>query len=70
MPAVAVDAPGDGHRRQRGPVEADLVGLGRPEAAALLGPDVDDRRPGQVQRAAQRLEQGVQVVAGHDARCR
>ena len=38
---------GDRHRRQRRAVEPDLVGLGRPVAAALLGPDVDDRRAGQ-----------------------
>ena len=48
-------------------MEADLVGLGRPVAATLLGPDVHDRRPGQRERRAQRLDQRVQVVAGHDA---
>ena len=47
-------------------MEPDLVGLGGPEAAALLGPDMDDRRAGQVQGPAQGLQQGVHVVAGHD----
>ena len=47
-------------------MEPDLVALGRPEAAALLGPDVDDRRAGQRQRPPERLEQRVQVVPGHD----
>ena len=48
-------------------MEPDLVGLGRAVAAALLGPDVDDRRAGQVERPAERLEQGMEVVARHDA---
>ena len=48
-------------------MEADLVGLGRPIAATLLGPDVDDRRPGQRQRAPERLEERVEVVPRHDA---
>ena len=47
-------------------MEADLVGLGRPEATALLGPDVDDGRSGQHQRATQGHEQRVQVVPGDD----
>ena len=48
-------------------MESDLVGLGRTVAATLLRPDVDDRRAGQAQGAPQRLEQRVEVVAGHDA---
>ena len=48
-------------------MEADLVRLGRAEPAALLGPHVDDRRSGQGERAAERLEQGVQVVTGNHA---
>ena len=48
-------------------MEPDLVGFGRAEAAALLGPDVDDRRAGQVERPAERLEQRVEVVARHEA---
>ena len=47
-------------------MEADLIGLGRPEPAALLRPDVDDRRPGQHQRATKGHQQRVQVVPGHD----
>ena len=56
-----------GHRRQRGPVEPDLVGLGRAVAAALLGPDVDDDRPAQLERLRERPLERLEVVAGHDA---
>ena len=48
-------------------MEPDLVGLGRREAAALLGPDVDDDRALQRERPAERREQRLEVVAGHDA---
>ena len=47
-------------------MEADLVGLGRAEAATLLGAHVDDGRAGQGERGAERLVERVQVVAGHD----
>ncbi len=47
-------------------MEPDLVLLGRLVAAALLGPDVDDRRPRQCQGRVQRLEQGVEVMTRHD----
>ncbi len=46
-------------------MEADLVGLGRPEAAALLRPDVDDRRPGQLERLSERRQQRMEVVSGN-----
>ena len=56
------------HRRQGGAVEPDLVGLGRAVAAALLGPDVDDRRARAASSARRkRLRAALQVVAGHDA---
>ena len=64
---VGVGARVEGHRRQGRAVEADLVGLGRLVAAALLGADVDDRRPGQRQRAPQRAEERAEVVPRHDA---
>ena len=48
-------------------MEADLVLLGRVVAAALLGPDVDEDRPAEVERAPERVLEGPQVVAGHDA---
>ena len=54
-----------GHRRQRRAVEPDLVGLGGPEAAALLRPDMHDGRTGQGQSTSERLEQRVEVVARH-----
>ena len=66
-PVVRVGGRRHRDRRQGGPVEADLVRLGRAEPAALLGPHVDDRRSGQRERAVQRHEQGVQVVTGHHA---
>ena len=47
-------------------MEADLVRFGRPEPAALLGPNMDDGRTGQEQRAPERLEHRVDVVARHD----
>ena len=66
LPFPVVGA-GDRHRRERGPVEPDLVLLGRPEAAALLRAHVDDRRSGQGQRRPQRLQQRVEVVTRDDA---
>ena len=57
---------GDSDRWQGGPVEPDLVALGGSEAAALLGPDVDDGRSGQRQRTPERLEQRVQVMTRDD----
>ena len=47
-------------------MEAHLVRLGRTVAAALLGPDVDDHRPPEVQRAVERLEERPDVVTRHD----
>ncbi len=47
-------------------MERDLVDFGRPEAATLLGPDVDDGRAGERERRAQRLQERVQVVTRHD----
>ena len=47
-------------------MEADLVALGRSVAAALLGPDVDDDRTGQAQRAPERHLERLEVVAGND----
>ncbi len=67
MPSYASAAGAIVDRWQRRAVEADLVGLGRAEAAALLGPDVDDRRAGQGERAAQGHQQRMDVVPGHDA---
>ena len=48
-------------------METDLVGLGRAEATALLGADVDDGRTGQHERPTQCLEQRVDVMTRHDA---
>ena len=64
---VGVGRGGHRDRRQRRAVEPDLVGLGRAEAATLLGPDVDDGRTGQRERPPERLEQRVHVVPGDDA---
>ena len=62
--AVAVGVPWrDRHRRQGRAVEADLVGLGRPEAVALLGPDVDDHRALELERLLERRQEGLEVVA-------
>jgi hypothetical protein len=47
-------------------VESDLVRLGGAVAAALLRPDVDDRRSGQRERALEGLQECVQVVTGDD----
>ncbi len=47
-------------------MEADLVEDRRPVAAALLGPDVDDRRPGQLQRGPERLGQRADVMPRDD----
>ena len=55
------------HRRQRGAVERDLVGLGRPVAAALLGPDVDDR-PGPSARGPARTSRGAHGCRGRARR--
>ena len=60
---------GDRHRRQRRAVEADLVGLGRPVAVALLGPDVDDDRPLELERLLERREERLHVVARARRRC-
>ena len=47
-------------------MEPHLVLDRRPEAAALLRPDVDDRRPGQRERRTERVGQRRQVVPRHD----
>ena len=47
-------------------MEPDLIGLGRPEAAALLRPHVDDRRSGQRERSTEGHQQRMQVVPGND----
>jgi catechol 2,3-dioxygenase-like lactoylglutathione lyase family enzyme len=61
--SVAVRRGRDGHRRQGRAVEADLVGLGRPEPVTLLGAHVDDDRALEVERLLERGQQGLQVVA-------
>ena len=48
-------------------MERDLVLDRRPEAAALLGSDVDDRRARERERRTERLEQRPDVVPGDDA---
>ena len=57
--AVRWQPPSDAivHRRQRRAVEADLVAFGRPVAAALLGPDVDEDRAVQLGGPTERLEE-------------
>ena len=64
---VGVGAGAEGHRRQGGAVEADLVGLGRLGATSLLGADMDDRRARQRQRPPQRAEQRTEVASRHHA---
>jgi hypothetical protein len=54
---------GQRDRRQRRAVEADLIGLGRPEAPTLLGPDVDDDRTLQLEGLLERRQEGLEVVA-------
>jgi hypothetical protein len=48
-------------------VEPDLVRLRRSESPPLLRPDVDDRGTRERQRAAQRLEQGMELMARYRA---
>src|SRR5206468_7834867 len=65
--AVAIAERRNRHRGQRGTVEADLVGLSRAIAVALLRPNVNDDRTLELQRPLEGREQGAQVVAGNQA---